>query len=133
MRRGEMRLFEIVFDITERKALERQLAIAQKLESVGELAAGIAHEINTPTQYIGDNLHFLSSSFAGLGQALAGIEAVARRLAEAAGDEAAKQEIEAVRRAADVDFLQEEVPHALEQSVEGISRVTAIVSAMAGL
>jgi len=130
MRRGEMRLFEIVFDITERKALERQLAIAQKLESVGELAAGIAHEINTPTQYIGDNLHFLSSSFAGLGQALAGIEAVARRLAEAAGDEAAKQEIEAVRRAADVDFLQEEVPHALEQSVEGISRVTAIVSAM---
>lgn len=130
MRRGEMRLFEIVFDITERKALERQLAVAQKLESVGELAAGIAHEINTPTQYIGDNLHFLSSSFAGLGQALVRIETVARRLAEAAGDEAAVGEIEAARREADVEFLQEEVPNALEQSVEGVARVTAIVSAM---
>jgi len=129
-RRGQLRLFEIIFDVTERKALERQLAVAQKLESVGELAAGIAHEINTPTQYIGDNLHFLSSSFAGLNTALERIEAVARRLAEASGDEAARQEIEAARHAADVDFLQEEVPHALEQSVEGVSRVTAIVSAM---
>lgn len=129
-RRGELRLFEIVFDITERKALERQLAIAQKLESVGELAAGIAHEINTPTQYIGDNLHFLSSAFTGLGQAVARIEVVARRLAEAAGDAEALREIEAARSEADVDFLLDEAPRALEQSVEGVSRVTAIVSAM---
>ena len=129
-RRGELRLFEIVFDITERKALERQLATAQKLESVGELAAGIAHEINTPTQYIGDNLHFLSSAFTGLGQAMTRIEAVARRLAEAAGDTEAVAEIEAARSEADVDFLQDEAPRALEQSVEGVNRVTAIVSAM---
>ena len=109
-RRGELRLFEIVFDVSDRKALERQLAIAQKLESVGELAAGIAHEINTPTQYIGDNLHFLSTAFSGLKEALA--------------------DIDAARSGADVDFLLEEAPHALEQSVEGVGRVTAIVSAM---
>ncbi len=130
MRRGEMRLFEIVFDVSERKALERQLAVAQKLESVGELAAGIAHEINTPTQYIGDNLHFLSTAFAGLTQALAGVEAVARRLAEAAGDTAALDAIAAAKAAADLDFLLDESPRALEQSVEGVARVTAIVSAM---
>lgn len=129
-RRGELRLFEIVFDISDRKALERQLAVAQKLESLGELSAGIAHEINTPTQYIGDNLHFLSTAFAGLSTALAAVEAVAGRLAEAAGDAAALEAIAAARQAADVEFLLEETPRALEQSVEGVARVTAIVSAM---
>jgi PAS domain S-box-containing protein len=129
-RRGELRLFEIVFDVSDRKALERQLAIAQKLESVGELAAGIAHEINTPTQYIGDNLHFLSTAFTGLQEALAGVEAVARRLAAASGDAQALADIDAARTGADADFLLEEAPHALEQSVEGVGRVTAIVSAM---
>ena len=130
MRRGELRLFEIVFDISERKTLERQLAVAQKLESIGELAAGIAHEINTPTQYIGDNLHFLSTVYSGLKDALARMQAVAARLAAATGDEAATVEIEAARREADVDFLLEEAPRALEQSLEGVARVTAIVSAM---
>ncbi|HUL31876.1 MAG TPA: PAS domain S-box protein, partial [Thermodesulfobacteriota bacterium] len=51
-------------DITERKLLEAQLLQAQKLESIGQLAAGIAHEINTPTQYVGDNIHFLDGAFA---------------------------------------------------------------------
>ena len=109
-RRGELLLFEIVFDISDRKALERQLAIAQKLESVGELAAGIAHEINTPTQYIGDNLHFLSTAFTGLREALAGVEAVARRLAAASGDAQALADIDAARTGADADFLLEEAP-----------------------
>ncbi|WP_428562575.1 MAG: PAS domain S-box protein [Solidesulfovibrio sp. DCME] len=130
MRRGQLRLFEIVFDVSERKALERQLAVAQKLESVGELAAGIAHEINTPTQYIGDNLHFLATAFDGLSKALADVEAVARRLAALTGDPADLAAVDAARSAADVDFLLEEAPRALEQSVEGVARVTAIVSAM---
>ena len=50
-------------DITERKGLENQLRQAQKLESVGQLAAGISHEINTPTQYVGDNTRFLRDAF----------------------------------------------------------------------
>jgi two-component system, NtrC family, sensor kinase len=128
--RGEMRFFEIAFDITEHKTLERQLATAQKLESIGELAAGIAHEINTPTQYIGDNLHFLKGAFSSMESALSGFEAVATRLAEAAGDEAAKREIARAKQEADLDFILDEAPRALEQSAEGVSRVTSIVSAM---
>lgn len=130
MRDGVPKLFEIVFDISERKTLERQLAVAQKLESIGELAAGIAHEINTPTQYIGDNLHFLSSSFEALVGALDRVKGVALRLAEASDDETALGDIEAIYREADVAFIMDEAPRALEQSVEGVARVTAIVSAM---
>jgi PAS domain S-box-containing protein len=58
-------------DITERKLLREQLLNAQKLESVGQLAAGIAHEINTPAQYIGDNIRFLKDTFHDLTDLLA--------------------------------------------------------------
>ena len=57
-------------DITQRRILEGQLATAQKLESIGQLAAGIAHEINTPIQYVGDNLRFLQESLERPGVAL---------------------------------------------------------------
>ena len=61
-------------DVTERKALREQLLQAQKLESVGQLAAGIAHEINTPTQYIGDNVRFLKDAFQDLKSLLTSYE-----------------------------------------------------------
>jgi hypothetical protein len=52
----------ITQDVTQTRSLERELASAQKLESIGQLAAGIAHEINTPTQFVGDNIRFLQQS-----------------------------------------------------------------------
>ena len=60
-------------DVTERKALREQLLQAQKLESVGQLAAGIAHEINTPTD-IGDNVRFLKDAFEDLKSLLTNYE-----------------------------------------------------------
>jgi len=127
-RGGKFLAFEIVFDISERKALERQLATAQKLESIGLLAAGIAHEINTPTQYIGDNLHFLHTAFDDLTR----LFVQADRLAEAgeADREAAVRDYRATREAIDPEFLGQEIPKALSQSRDGVERVSVIVKAM---
>jgi PAS domain S-box-containing protein len=117
-------------DITERKLLQAQLLQAQKLESVGQLAAGIAHEINTPIQYIGDNVRFLKDAFQDLKTLLADRD---RRLA-AAEDPAtpceAVPEIEKTVQSVDANYLLEEIPKAFEQTLEGVERVAKLVSAM---
>ncbi|MHB8635937.1 MAG: two-component system sensor histidine kinase NtrB [Fimbriimonadaceae bacterium] len=117
-------------DITERKHLETQLSQAQKLESIGQLAAGIAHEINTPTQYIGDNTRFLQDAFADtlkLLDAYAEFESCAKAPPLTEENFA---ELEELKQVADIDFLKEEIPKAIHESLEGIARVSTIVSAM---
>jgi PAS domain S-box-containing protein len=104
-------------DVTERKRIESQLHQAQKLESIGQLAAGIAHEINTPIQFVGDNLRFLADSFSSLGPMLS----TCRDRAASEDDTAAGQ---------DLDYILTEVPSAIGQSLEGVDRVARIVRAM---
>ena len=95
-----------------REAAEVELGLAQKLEAVGRLAAGIAHEINTPIQYISDSVHFLGSAFDDL-------------LIVAAPDDGAPRAHEV-----DINFLRDEVPRAIERTIEGTQRVATIVRAM---
>ena len=129
----------IARDVTPRRTTELQaeslrseLDQARKLEAVGLLAAGIAHEVNTPTQFVGDNTRFPKESFEDIGGLLAAtlrsIELVensdepqARRIAA---------ELRKELNEADVDFLQEEIPRAIEQSIQVLEPVSKIVRTM---
>jgi PAS domain S-box-containing protein len=124
---GFVGMFE---DITERRILREQLLQAQKLESVGQLAAGIAHEINTPVQYIGDNVRFLRDTF----HSLAALNKTYSRLLEAARSNTVSpdilSEVALAISTADVNYIMEEIPKAIDQTLEGVSRVAGLVNAM---
>lgn len=126
--RGNWLVAEVNVDLSERKRMERELAQSQRLEAIGHLAAGIAHEINTPIQYVGDNLRFLQQSF----RELTDVLACYHRLLEDAkqGSALAGRAAEAAAGQCDLDYLAEEIPKAIVQSVEGVDRVASIVRAM---
>lgn len=118
-------------DITEKKLLERDLHQAQKLEAIGQLAAGIAHELNSPIQYIGDNIRFLKDSLADLVSVLDSDDQVWRKLLDSGLiSPEMNQELAAARAEADLDYLRAEMPRTIEQSLEGVRRVEKIVRAM---
>ena len=116
---------EMVRIHSESKRLELELHQAQKLEAVGRLAAGIAHEINTPIQFIGDNTHFLGDAFVALAEMLA---LQREALAQAAPAEAERLAAEAERL--ELDYFLDNVPATVRQSIEGVGRVASIVRAM---
>ncbi|MCK4546252.1 MAG: response regulator [Candidatus Eisenbacteria sp.] len=128
---GEIyRTVGVLQDITEKRVLESQLIQAQKLESIGQMAAGIAHEINTPTQYVGDNTRFLQEAFEGLCRVLEELRGVLD--AAKSGDVPAEriERAESVLEDTDLDYLLEEAPRAFQQTLDGIGRVARIVRAM---
>lgn len=133
---SEMSYLYIFRDITRRrqaedaqKKLEEDLREALKLEAIGHLAGGIAHEINTPSQYIRDNLKFLNDSYGALSRVLGlSLQTLWKNrafLPDNTFEEFAKQ-----LRNSDMEFLLEEIPHATQQSLDGINQVARIVLSM---
>ncbi len=114
-------------DITERKLLEGSLAQSQKMESIGQLASGVAHEINTPIQYISDNLAFLQSGFNDL---LRYTDELGELLNKVSGSDGDSEEVKELKKATDLNFNMLEIPTAIEQSMEGAQRVSRIVGAL---
>lgn len=116
--------------LSDLQLTQTQLLQAKKLESVGQLAAGIAHEINTPAQFIGSNIDFLSESFRDVKRLLETVLEQIRALAEGAEVRPALQTLTDLFAEIDWDYLKSEIPTAIGQSQEGIQRITKIVQAM---
>jgi signal transduction histidine kinase len=127
---GHKAALAIAQDVTERKKLELDLRHAQKLEAVGGLAAGIAHEINTPIQFVGDNLRFLQDAFHGLAGLLAKYQDLGAAASTAGFETALLTDLNRMAEETDVEYLSEELPKALAQSLDGVERVATIVKAM---
>jgi PAS domain S-box-containing protein len=122
-------LIAIARDVTEQRSLDVQFNHESKLESLGRLAAGLAHEINSPIQFVGDNARFLEEAY----QELIRVVEVYRGLLDTSNPIGWLERQERVREAEagiDFDYLQKEIPSAVEQTLEGIERESTIVRAM---
>ena len=117
-------------DITDRKRLENELQLAQKLEAVGQLASGIAHEINTPSQYVSDNITFLNSSFEELAKVLGAYQTLVDWAEQSGMNNTEVNQYKELSANADLDYLLDEVPIALQQSMSGLDQIKKIVRAM---
>lgn len=117
-------------EMQERERMAIELRLAQKLESVGRLAAGIAHEINTPIQYVGDSMLFLQSAQAELDRLLATCDAAFEKITAGEPAAAVLEDVRKARKDIDPEFLRTEMPKAFERTLEGVQRIAAIVCAM---
>jgi signal transduction histidine kinase len=113
-----------------REKAEVELRQAQKLEAVGRLATGVAHEINTPIQFVGDSLKFVTSGSVELIAMITTYRALVRALVSGDATPAAAEAAEAAAEAADLDYLVAEIPGALALAQDGLDRVTSIVRSM---
>jgi signal transduction histidine kinase len=120
---------ELVKEIAERTRLENALRLAHKLESIGQLAAGIAHEINTPVQFVSDNVHFLQTSFEDLNALRSRLREACLTMVSTSTDRALVMEIEEFEKSIDVGYLSETIPRAFDSTREGLTRIAKLVQA----
>jgi PAS domain S-box-containing protein len=121
---------QLYTEMRERERIAIELRLAQKLESVGRLAAGIAHEINTPIQYVGDSAHFLKSAVADLQQLSEVYRGAVEALFRGESPELVRANLTQIDTLVDKQFIDVEIPLAFVRTLEGVERVTRIVRAL---
>ena len=120
----------VALDIRDRKHLERELQQAQKLESVGRLAAGVAHEINTPVQFVSDSVQYIGETLTDLGVLMRKYQDVQRTVLAGQPALEVAEEARLAEETADLAYAVENLPKALERSMDGLKRVADIVRSM---
>jgi len=116
-------------EVATRERLEHELNLARKLEAIGQLSAGVAHEINTPLQYVGDSVHFLGQAFQRISGYIERVDQLAKAEQPPAWSEVLAA-LQAGRKEARLQFVMEEVPRAVLASKEGVEHVSRIVQAL---
>jgi PAS domain S-box-containing protein len=124
------RMVGTYLDVTQRVQLEAQLSQSQRLESIGQLAAGIAHEINTPMQFLSDNIEYLSECCERLFEVVDVYEQNLLGTSAQKSWDARKSELASVIERNQFKTIRDQVPRAIEESLEGVRRVITIVRAM---
>jgi PAS domain S-box-containing protein len=123
--------FVLVFqNINEKLKAEAQNVLSQKMEAIGQLAAGIAHEINTPIQYVGDNIKFLGKAYSKYSEMLAVYRQVIHEHLEKPITQDDLDQLNELARQKKVSYYANEIPKAIQESLDGTERVRKIVLAM---
>lgn len=117
-------------DITERRILEQRLSQSNKMEAIGQMAAGIAHEINTPTQLVGSNLRYIGNQLRDILKLIDQVVVLNQYVRTHSATPEMADALQQSANEAHLDFFRQEAPKAIADSLEGIDRITNIVSAM---
>ena len=124
------RIVGLISDVSQRVTDEAERQQSQKLESIGQLASGIAHEINTPVQFVSDSLHFVREATSDLLALVGRLQLLADAVATGtAMPDQGRACLEAADDA-DVDYLAEQMPRAIDRAADGLARVATIVRSM---
>lgn len=129
--RGRVRgVVGVMTDVTERFTREIETQHHQRLEALGRLSAGLAHEINTPIQFVGDNTRFLAECYEACLKLLVDYRAILAPSPEPMSWSERYELMQRVEAEVDIQYLIEEVPSAIQQSLDGVERVASLVRAM---